>query len=306
MLSESTFDALFVAQGATPEPTTTQTITDSVTKAAGAAPHTVIETFREAFLDIVTLLPNVVAMIAILVIGFIVAKLLAHVVTMLCQTIGLQTAAERSGLAASMQQVGIVRSVPSIVGVVFFWLLFSVAIMAAFKVLGLAAVSEAMMGVVNFIPKILLAMVVVVIGLLAASFLRGVVATSADRVGISYAEHLANACYYVLALITFLAAASHLGLQTELIERLLLIGFGALAAGTALAFGLGGRDVMGGILSGYYLRQRFSAGDEVRVADMQGTVREVGPVATIIETDEGGLLHRHSIPNTLMLREGIR
>jgi predicted PurR-regulated permease PerM len=42
--------------------------------------------------------------------------------------------------------------------------------------------------------------------LLVATFLRGVVATSADRVGLSYAEHLANGCYYVFALLTFIAA----------------------------------------------------------------------------------------------------
>ena len=44
------------------------------------------------------------------------------------------------------------------------------------------------------------------VGLLVATFLRGVVATSADRVGLSYAQHLANGCYYVFALLTFIAA----------------------------------------------------------------------------------------------------
>ena len=53
--------------------------------------------------------------------------------------------------------------------------------------------------VVDYIPNLLVATVVVVVGLLVASFLRGVVATSADRLGVSYAEHLANGCYYVLA-----------------------------------------------------------------------------------------------------------
>ena len=59
-----------------------------------------------------------------------------------------------------------------------------------------------------------MATVVVVVGLLVASFLRGVVATSADRLGVSYAEHLANGCYYVLALLTFIAAFNQLGLSS--------------------------------------------------------------------------------------------
>jgi hypothetical protein len=63
---------------------------------------------------------------------------------------------------------------------------------------------------------------------------------------------------------------------------------------------------MAGILAGYYVRQRMHSGDMVSVAGYEGTVREVGPVATIIETEEQGLLHRHSIPNTKMLNEAVR
>ena len=54
----------------------------------------------------------------------------------------------------------------------------------------------------------------------------------------------------------------------------ILIAFGALAIGFGLAFGLGGRDVMGGILAGYYIRQRLAAGDTVSVAGFEGTVRD--------------------------------
>lgn len=267
---------------------------------------TVAHTFRDSFQQIVGMADNVVAMVVIVVVGFLMAKLLGRATAALGETVGLQRAAERSGLADSMKQVGIAKSVPAIAGLIVFWFLMSVAMMAAFKVLGLPAVSAAMQDVVTYIPKILVAMAVVVIGLLVASFLRGIVATSADRVGITYAEHLANGCYYILALITFLAAASHLGLQLALLEKLILIASGALAVGLGLALGLGGRDVVGGILAGYYIRQRFAAGDPVSVAGIEGTVREVGPVATILETEEEGLLHRHSVPNALMLKEGVR
>ena len=63
---------------------------------------------------------------------------------------------------------------------------------------------------------------------------------------------------------------------------------------------------MAGILAGYYVRQRLQAGDHVTVGHLEGTVREVGPVATIIETDEDGLLNRHSVPNSKMLNEAVR
>jgi small-conductance mechanosensitive channel len=235
-----------------------------------------------------------------------VARWVGSVIAVVSEKIGLQTAAEKSGLAKSMNDVGIRRPLPAIVGGIVFWLLMCVFVMAAFNILGLQSISDAMGEVVNYIPRLLVATVVVVIGLLAATFLRGVVATSADRVGLSYAEYLAGGCYWVLSILTFIAAFNQLGIQFALLEKLILIGSAGLSAGFALAFGLGGRDVMSGILSGYYVRQRLQAGDTVTVGTLEGTVREVGPVATVIETRENGLVSRHSVPNAKMLQEAVR
>jgi hypothetical protein len=262
--------------------------------------------FNRAFGQIISLLPNVAAMLAVIVVGYIVARVLDRFAAALSQSLGLETAAERSGLMASMKQVGIQRSVPSIVGQIVFWLTMCVFLSAAFNLLGLQAVSAAMEKIVAYIPNLLVATVVVVVGLLVAGLLRGVVATSADRVGISYAENLANGLYYVLALMTFIGAFDQLHIEFGLLKELILIAFGGLALGFGLALGLGGRDVMGGILAGYYTRQRLHSGDRVFVAGMEGTVREVGPVATVIETEEEGLLNRHSVPNTRMLSEAVR
>jgi hypothetical protein len=273
---------------------------------ATSSQNALMDSFTVAYNQAVVMIPKIGAMLIVLIVGYIIARLLGQVIATLCDKIGLQTAAERGGVVASMKQVGIQRTVPQILGTIVFWLLMAVFVMAAFQILGLEAVTQAMQQVVAYIPKLLVATIVVVVGLLLATFLRGVVATSADRVGLTYAEHLANGVYYVLFVMTFMAALGQLGIEFELLNRLILIAFAGIALGFGLAFGLGGRDVMGGILAGYYLRQRLQSGDQVSVAGFEGTVREVGPVATVIETEDGGLLHRHSIPNGKMLSEAVR
>ena len=271
-----------------------------------ASKQALVDSFTQAWGQVIMLAPKMVAMVVVLVVGYVLARWVGGVIAVVSEKIGLQAAAEKSGLAKSMHDVGIKRPLPAIVGGLVFWLLMCVFVMAAFNILGLDSVSAAMGEVVNYSPRLLVATVVVVIGLLAATFLRGVVATSADRVGLTYAEYLAGGCYWVLSLLTFIAAFNQLGIQFALLEKLILIGSAGLSAGFALAFGLGGRDVMSGILSGYYVRQRLQAGDHVSVAGLEGTVREVGPVATVIETNENGLVHRHSVPNAKMLQEAVR
>ncbi|MBS0207904.1 MAG: mechanosensitive ion channel [Planctomycetes bacterium] len=261
---------------------------------------------NQALTQVITWTPKLVGMILVLVLGYFVARVLDRIVSALAQSLGLERAAESSGLTTSMRQVGIERTVPWIFGRLVFWLTMCVFLTAAFNILGMQAVSTAMDKVVAYIPHVLLATVVVVVGLLVATFLRGVIATGADRIGLSYAEHLANGIYYVLALMTALAALDQLGVEFGLLQQMILIAFAAVALGFGLSFGLGGRDVMAGILAGYYTRQRLHAGDHVTVGTLEGTVREVGPVATVIETMEDGLVNRHSVPNTKMLNEAVR
>ena len=259
-----------------------QTAAETARETVNVSRQALVDSFTQAWTQVIMVAPKLVAMVAVLVMGYVLARWVGGLIAVISEKIGLQTAAEKSGLAQSMHDVGIRRPVPAIVGGLTFWLLMSVFVMAAFSILGLESVSLAMKEVVNYIPKVLVATVVVVVGLLAATFVRGVVATSADRVGLTYAEYLAGGCYWVLSILTFIAAFNQLGIQFALLEKLILIGSAGLAAGFALAFGLGGRDVMSGILSGYYVRQRLQAGDTVSVAGFEGTVREVGPVALTV------------------------
>lgn len=284
----------------------TETTANALQKTFEASQSAVVDSFRQAWDQMISVLPNVVAALVVLVLGYIVSRLVSHGIAILSEKLGLQTAADRSGLAESMRHMGIHRNVPAIIGTIVFWLLLCVFLSAAFNIVGWKTLSDTMQAIVAYIPKLLVATVVVVVGLLVASFVRGVVATSADRVGISYAENLATGCYYVLAGLTFIAAFERLDLQFKLLEQLILIGAGSLAVGFALAFGLGGRDAMAGILAGYYVRQRLHAGDHVSVGTLVGVVREVGAVATVIETEEDGMINRRSVPNTKMLHEAVR
>jgi small-conductance mechanosensitive channel len=281
-------------------------VADQIGQTVGESTSALKQSVEAAWYQTAAFAPKLLAALILLVIGYFVAKFVARAVVNLCERVGLQRAAERGELAQSMRQVGIQRSVPQIIGSIAFWGLLFVFFMACFGVLGLKAFDAPMQQVVNYIPKVFVATFLVVIGLLVATLLRGFVATSADRAGLTYAQQLADASYYVLAAFTFWTALTHLDVPMGLLTNVILIAAGGLGVAFALAFGLGGRDVVGGILAGYYLRQRMQSGDHVKIGDMEGTVREVGPVSTIVETMEDGLMHRHSIPNTKMLNEAIR
>jgi small-conductance mechanosensitive channel len=285
---------------------TTESPVENIAETAEQSGNAIMHSFSQVGEQFIVFGPKLLAAVVVIVIGYLVAWLLSRAIAAIAEKLGLQRAAETGGIVQSMRQVGIEKTVPQIVGVIVFWLLLGVFAVAAFDILQLPALTGAMEKVIAYIPKLLVATFVVVLGLLLAAFLKGVVATSADRVGITYAPQLATGVYWILALMTFIAAFDQLQIEFKLLNEAILIAFGALALGFGLSFGLGGRDVMAGILAGYYVRQRMHTGDRVQVGGYEGVVREVGPVATIIETNEAGLTYRHSIPNAKMLNEGVR
>jgi len=279
---------------------------DRITKTAELSTSAVVQSFERAGAQVVDLLPKIAAGLGIVILGYIMAKLVGKGIVALSKKLGLEKASDRSGLTKSMQQAGIKRSVSQIVGMVVFWLVMLVFLVAAFDIVQVPGMTTALEEVVNYIPNLLSAIIVVVLGLLLASFVRGLVATGTERAGLTYGQQLAKACYWLLAMITFVTAFEQMKFEFALLQQVILIAFAAVAVALALSFGLGGREAMSGILSGYYVRQRLQAGDYVKVGDMEGTVREVGAVATIIESEKDGMMHRHTIPNSKMLNEAVR
>jgi small-conductance mechanosensitive channel len=284
-----------------------QTPLDSARDVVDQSRDAMTGAFEPIFNQLADFGPKAVAALAVIIVGYIVSKLAAKLTVTVAEKLSLQRAAERGGLVESMNNVGIRQSVPALMGTIVFWMLMCVFFVAMFQPFsGSMNISAAMSDVLRFIPNVLSAIIVVVVGFLAANLLRGIVATSADKFGLGYASNLASACYYVVVLLTLIAAFAQLKIEFGLLNYAILIVLGGLALAFGLAVGFGGRDVVAGILAGYYLRQRLQAGDTVQVGNMEGVIRDVGPVATIIETEEHGLMNRHSVPNTKMLHEAVR
>ncbi|MDX1963074.1 MAG: mechanosensitive ion channel [Pirellulales bacterium] len=250
-------------------------------------------------------IPNVTRFVIVLALGSLISWALSRLARFVGEKLELQTVMERSGLAESMREVGIKQTIPQILGLVVFWVFFVLTCLVAFNHI-LPQFDVTIQKILDYIPRLLFAVLLLVLGLLLAKFMHGLIATSADRLGLNYADTLANVCYFALVIVLLNSVITQLGIEIKLLENLILIAFTGLMLGLGLAVGLGGKDVIGGILAGYYVRQRLQSGDRVTVGDIQGIVREVGPVSTILDVGQGAAQQQRIIPNTKMLHEAVR
>ncbi len=126
-----------------------------------------------------------------------------------------------------------------LVAVLVQWLVMLIAIMTAVNTVGLSSVSDLLNQILLYVPKVIAAVVVLILGLFFASFLSGLIKAAAANVGLGEAEALASLARYAIVAFTAAVTLEELGIAPDLVRSAFVILFGAVALGLALAFGLG-------------------------------------------------------------------
>lgn len=220
---------------------------------------------RNAFVVFFAWLPHVVGAIAVLVIGWFVAKLVAALVT---------RALGRAGLDRRMHDglggTAIARAVPrpaGLIGTIVFWAIMIGVFSLAASVLGIAALTAFVGAVWAYLPNVLAALLI----FLVASALAGGVAALVDRtMGDTGLGRIAKTAAPVLIMgIAVFMILDQLKIATEIVTITYAALMGAIALGSALAFGLGGREVAGEMLRGAYDKGRENA-DQMKQDLRQG------------------------------------
>ena len=150
------------------------------------------------------------------------------------------------------------------------WFVRLIVLVVAFDALGLPAVSQVLQSLLLWLANLVVAIVALVIGGLAANALASLVRGAAAESGFTNADLLATIARVAVWAFAIVVAVNQLGIATELVNTLFMATVGAVALAAGLAFGLGGRDTAGQIVASWYARSRRAAPKLERAADAVG------------------------------------
>ena len=187
-------------------------------------------------------LPRLLGCIAVLIFGWVLSSLLARGVAALLQAIKFNELARRSGFADFVRNMGVRQDASWFIAGIAKWFVRLITLVVAFDLLGLPAVSGVFQQLLLWLPNLLVALVMLVIGGLAAKALARLVRGTTAEAGFSNPDVLAAVTKVAVWAFTIVVAVNQVGIATELINTLLIGVVGALALASGLAFGLGGRD----------------------------------------------------------------
>lgn len=214
--------------------------------------------FFELGNKIMEIVPDILGALLVLVIGLFVASSVAHLVTTLLRSTGIDALLSRSPLGAKLNVFPQKRFVPSrLVGWLVKWFLILVTLLAATNILGWTQINQFLNQVLVYIPNVIIAVIILVIGFIASNFVRGIVETAlATSKNISESERrfLAGGADVAITLFAVMAALIQLKIATSLIQTFFTGLIFAFSLAVGLAFGLGGREHASRILSRYMER----------------------------------------------------
>ena len=187
-------------------------------------------------------IPRIIGFVVVLIVGWIIASLLARGVEALLHAVRFNDLARRSGFADFVQKMGVNDDASGVIASVVKWFVRLITLVVAFDTLGLPAVSGVLQQLLLWLPNLIVALVVLVLGGLAANALSQLVRGATAGAGFSNPEVLATVTKAAVWGFAVVVALTQLGIATTLINTLVIGLVGALSLATGLAFGLGGRD----------------------------------------------------------------
>jgi hypothetical protein len=244
-------------------------------------------------------LPSLIATLVILAVGWLVSRLVAAVSDRVLRQLGLDRVADRLGVSETLRQAGVSAPPSYIVGRLVFWILMLTFLLSAVETLGLSAVTATIDRLIGFLPNVIAAGLIFVLGLLLARLVRNLVSSGAAAAELAQAPRLGSLAEISVALVVGVVALEQLGIETQMVVTVVTAVLGAVVVTAGVAFALGARPVITHILAGHFLRQSLPSGGTVEVGGQRGVVERVGALDTLVRDGE----ESWSIPNGRLIEE---
>ena len=235
--------------------------------------------------NMIDFLPNLIGFLALLIVGWIIARVVARIVKRVLKSIGIDKVAER------LNDIDLIRRtkfeiVPSILlSKLLYYLILFVFIIAATEILKMEAVSNLMAGIMTYIPKLLSAIMVFLIGIFIADALKNIVLTACKSLAIPAAGVIANVVFYFIFLNVIMITLKQADLQTDFMENNISIILGGVILAFAIGYGFASQSLMSNFIASFYNKQKINVGDQIAIDNVKGEVISIDNNSIILQAE---------------------
>jgi flagellar biosynthesis protein FliQ len=200
--------------------------------------------------------PRLILALVVILVGWLLAKAARFAIVKSLRAVNFHIVTQRAGLDGFLRDGGIAADTTEIIGLVIYWLVILGALVVGFNSLGLAYVTDVLGRVILFVPKVLVALLVLAFGAYFARFIANAITAYCRNVHIQDAELLGRLAQYAIVTFVVLIALDQVNIGGDIVRQSFLIILAGLVFALALAFGLGGKEWAAELLERWWPRKR--------------------------------------------------
>jgi len=267
-------------------------------------------TLRTAMTDVLSslttalsdFLPRALTAIVVFLIGLLIAKMVEKVIRTSFDRFKIDDLLERIGMTEILMKLGLRNSPGQVLSRLVYYVLLLLFTQGAARAVGLAPIADAVTAFFSYLPNLVAALLVLLVGMMVSQFAGGAVTRSARDAGVEFAPALGRVVSTLILFVVAVMATTQLKIDTEVIRSTVLVVLCGVALALALSFGLGTRDVTRNLVAGFYARKLFAVGETIEMDGHQGQLAGVSSLQTLIEEDG----HLVAVPNSVFLDQAVR
>lgn len=204
-----------------------------------------LEPARTVLSQISQFIINALLVIILLIIGWLLSKVVKSVVSKALKLIKIDDISARIELDKLFSKGGITYSLSDLIGVICYWLGLLITFMVAVNAVGVTIAADLLKQVILYIPNVVAALFILILGMFASTLLKNIVQTAANNAGLNQSKLLAQVVESVVIAFAILVGLEQLKIGIQITELTVAIILGSLGLGLALSFGLGCKDIAG-------------------------------------------------------------
>lgn len=261
-----------------------------------------IQAFQDLADSTISAAPQVVVGIALIVVALLVAKLIERTLRYLLTKVAFDSLVGKVGIDRALQRLGIRQQLTLLIPRLVYFLVLLLLTKTAVDALGLVAISDAIGAFFAYLPNLVAALLLLILGSAVGQVAGQTVAQSAETAGIEFAPALGRLVSGLILFVTAMMAIGQLKIDTEIVRIVTALVLGGAALAFGLSFGLGTRTVVRNVAAGFYARKLFSIGEPLEIAGHKGVLKSITATHVILSSDGEDT----AVPNETFLNQAAK
>ncbi len=245
-----------------------------------------VSTLTKLINQFVDFVPRLIFASFILLIGYLVAKGLAIVTKKLLERVGFDKIGDKLNEISIVKQLQTDIKLSQIVSKVLYYFIMLGFITDATKTLGVGAITSLVEKLVNFVPQLIVAAIMLQIGILVSETIKNAVVSICKSFNVPSAKLIGTIAFSFFLVITIISALGQAGVNTELLESSFNLLIGGIILAFAVGYGLASKDILANILSSFYNKNRYREGQTIQIDEVKGRIISLDNTSITLQTGD--------------------